>query len=616
MSPTRAPGDGAFVAGPELVEQLDIADLDAALFDAPYIAINEHNRGVGTADAPAAAWALVRQHGAASLAGTARPGVQVIDIDPADTEASPEAGTAAAENIRDWCAGFGLPYLLRASGRPGGHHVIAVVPDDLVAMLVGHVAAVAEHQGVSVELRNTLRLLAAPHRHGLPSPLLEGTLVPADVPRAPNKPKRRSAAPRRARAARPRGATPSRSEREYGRTCAAIRRGLTFGQTWDLLNGSQVIERGQVDYRKYMWFPAVTEIAAERGLDEDAAWTLAQRASTARAHALGRRAWRQRYWLPAIARAADPARARRRRLTDEPAQPEQPEQHTAAPQQQAAEHERVRAAMHAAATDLLNAFRPQRQKSIRAVIDALAVVLTSSAAGSIDVRTLAEQACVSKGVTIQVKASLEEHGVIAVSERYAGGADDCHTYTLGTRTDQALSETETTRWYTPTPGPPPSAPRTYGLADPTRMRLRHARERNRWKLRCTLVQATQSTGERWATSQHPAAKAARSLWAQRTRWSTLPPEVQAERRRRRRAYLGTLGKAERQAWFDWLRRRDDLAQAAERARRGPVDAHDRGLLEAAPPTVHLGMRDRNWFGGRPRGAPVDGQLPLLDRRAA
>lgn len=583
--------------------------LDQALFDAPYIVIDRDNNKVVTAATADAARAALQQHPAAvSIVGTARAGLEVVDVDAADTGAPAEAGVAASENLRDWLTGHGLPFLRRASGRPGGHHVIAQVPPALLDAFAAYVADVAEHHGVAATLRvpRTLRLLTAPHRHGHPAPVLEGTLTPADAPTASTGPARTPKRPAHRPASRPsKPGQQTASEREYGRTCAAIRRGLNFTQTWAILGDCKVVERGQADFRRFMWFRAVTEVAAERGLDEETAWDLARDASIARARSLGRQAWRDRYWLPAVERAADPAHPRVRRLTDRADEP--PQTPTADPAEQAAVLERTRTAMHDAAADLIASFRPQRQKSIRAVIDALAVALVSRD-GSIDVRTLAEQACVSKGVTIQVKADLTEHGIIAVAERYGGGADDCHRYVLGSRAEQALPQNETTRWYTPTP-------RSYGHANPQRMRLHHVRERTRWRLRCTLEEATHQTGERWATSQHPAAKAARSLWAQRARWEALPEDVQEQKRKQRRAFLGWLAPDERKRWFDWLNHRDGLAQAAARARTGQDRPADVVALTAAPLTVHLGMRERTWLDG-PVATPHDsGQQPLFDRAA-
>ncbi|MBE1580529.1 hypothetical protein ACFORH_39125 [Amycolatopsis roodepoortensis] len=596
--PQAPPGASAHTAG-----HLD--ELDQALFIGPFIVLNRHNDGIATRRKLDTARSVLHQReDAVTLAGTLRPGIEGVDVDPADTGALAEAGTALVDDLRDWITGYGLAYLVRASGRPGGHHVLARVPDNLLDAYAAYVADAAERHGVRAELRvpRTFRLLSAPHRLGYAAPVLDGTLTPADVPttstrpaRAPKSPPRPSLSSRR---------TPEQqtaSEREYRRTCAAIRNGLTFAQTWAILEDSRVIARGQVDFRKFMWFRAQTEIAAERGLDESAAWQIASQASTARARKLGRDGWRARYWQPAVERAADPTQHRARRFTELDAPQSTQDAETAA-----ADLERTRTAMHDAAADLIARFRPQRQKSIRAVIDALAVAITSRD-GSIDVRSLAERACVSKGVTIEVKAQLTEHGVIAIPERYAGGADHCHRYALGSRAEQALPQKQTTRWYTPTP-------RSYGSANPEAMRLHHTRERLRWKLRCTLEDATKTTGERWSTSQHPAAKAARSLWAQRARWDALPPDVQDEKRKQRRAFLGRVAPDERRLWFDWLNHRDNLGQAAQRARSGTESASDRAQLETAPITVHLGMRDRSWLDGT-AARRKRGQLQLFSEAA-
>lgn len=577
------------------------AELDAAVFVAPYIVINRNNHGLATADTAAEAWTLLAQLGGASVVGTARPGIEVLDVDAADVDADPEAGEAASEDLRDWLAGYGLPYQRRASGRPGGFHLLAAVPALLLPELARQVETTAQRHAVAVTLRRprTLRLLAAPHRHGLPAPLLDGTLQPADVPsKAPASRSGPAAAGRVCKptkapsAAPPRtgSTTADRSAREYGRTCAAIRRGLNFQETWKLIGDCQVAERGQLEFRQYIWFPATTTVAAENGLDESEAWASAQEACTVRARALGRKAWRERYWLPAVDQAAQD-RPRRRRLA-EPSGNQSTADSPDVRAEQTADIERYRQALHQAAADLIAQHRPQRQRSIRAVLDALAVAFVTTE-GSIDVRTLAERSRVSKGVTIEVKKALEEHQIIAIAEHYAGGADHCHRYILGKRAEQALPKKQTTRWYTPTP----ATPHTHGLANPAAQRRQHQRERHTWGLRCELQQATQDTGEKWATSQHPAAKTARSIWAQRRRWTALSEEEQAARRQQRRAHLGTLGQAERRAWFDWLQQRDDLCLAAARARRGEATSNDRTRLAAAPATVHLGMRDRGWFAG-------------------
>jgi len=200
-----------------------VAALDARLFTGPFVLVRGDNSGAGTVAAAAEArqqWAADPE--VATIAGSAVPGVWFADVDPEPEDAA--AGQAAVEQLADWCAGHGLPWLVRASGRPGGRHLVVLLPAQLLRELRARAREAAEHHGVPIGLRRTLRLLGAPHRAGLPAPVLAGTLRAKDLPKpAPAGDTATgdgSAVPvgRAGRRARRRAAEPgaSRSGREFG----------------------------------------------------------------------------------------------------------------------------------------------------------------------------------------------------------------------------------------------------------------------------------------------------------------------------------------------------------------------------------------------------------------
>ena len=111
--------------------QLDA--LERRAFTAPFVLVTADNSGAGTVTDRAEARRLAAERPeVVTLVGTLTPQCWAVDIDPADTGSDPEAGEAVGEELAAWCDGHGLPWLLRASGRPGGRHLIACVPAELV----------------------------------------------------------------------------------------------------------------------------------------------------------------------------------------------------------------------------------------------------------------------------------------------------------------------------------------------------------------------------------------------------------------------------------------------------------------------------------------------------
>lgn len=580
--------------------------MDARLFMAPFVLVRGDNTGAGTvATAAEARQRLAEDPEVATIAGSAPPGVWFADIDPAPEDA--EAGQAAVEQLAAWCADLGLPWLIRASGRPGGRHLVVVLPASLVRELRARAREAAEHHGVPVVLRRTLRLLSAPHRARLPAPILDGTLRAKDLPK-PTPVGRKdtrndSAVPvgRAARRARRGAVQPgeSRSEREFGDALAWARAGWEPARAWAKANrpDSKAAELGEVGWRRWVWCIAVTVVAAEQGVPEHQAWRQFARASRVRARALGLDGWREGYWLPALAEAAR-KRPRRTRTASAGARPGP----VRSPEERATEQlevDLVSAGLREAGDQAvaLAGRRPQFARSLAALLHAHATAIVQRD-GSISVRDLAEAAHLDTKTVRQVREFAAEHGVLCRARGYAGGSADSDAWLpgpAGAALIQRRRETSPTRLETPTATPPP-----LGQAQPARLRARHLRERTQWRLRCELSAVTDATGQTFAQSNHPAARTLRSLWHQRRWWTSLTPDQQEQRRAARRALLGSLHRSARSAWFDWLGRRGVIVAAAARIQAGTPMPVDHQVLELAPRLVHLGMRDPLWrVGGSP-----------------
>ncbi|MFC7344970.1 hypothetical protein [Saccharopolyspora griseoalba] len=585
-TPCRSGDSGHFSVGKCAVEAdaaCDPAALDRALFEvgAPYVGITAQNEGtVITRDHEVAQRWLAISEEIATVAGTLRADVHAADVDPADAGAEPEAGQAAAEELIAAAEALGLPWLLRASGRSGGRHVLVAAPELAAEEWSRWCCGAAGRHGVGVTPRRTLRLLAAPHRSGLAAPLVAGTLTPEDLP-APEPGSRRPSS-RVIRVREHRAAPPvdeDRSAREFGTALARRRAGWSAHRAYRAAAtpGSKAAEFGELNWRRWVWSRVVTIEAAERGLDEDAAWAEFEAASRARARQLGRDAWRQRYWLPAVAEAA--TERPRRRSVDVGGGTEQ------------GEVERMRAALRAVADEALTAEgrRPQFRRSVAAAVDAIAPVLVRRA-GSLSERAWCEAAHLARSTLRAVLTWLQQHAILARQRAYQGGTADCARWELGARASTALAAQNATAETRTTGGTPPPQPPTVGRANPTRLREAHTRER---QVREEEISALTETSV--AAEVSPAAhRTARSLAWQRRWWNSLDPAEQDARRAARRQLLGAMHHRRRSAWLDWLGRRNDLAAAAERvvAARGTPSDHD--ALAEAPETAHRGLQAAEW----------------------
>jgi hypothetical protein len=586
--------------------------LDHVLFTAPFVLINAANVGELTVETIGEAWRLLgEQPQLITIAGTLVPGWWGIDIDPADTHADPEAGEAVATDLAKWAADLGLLYLIRASGRPGGRHVILRCPDVLLAELHQLVRRSAQHHRVGVrgvDVRRTLRLLSAPHRLGLPCPVLETTVGPSDFP-AMQQDHQPATTPKSQDQRRKRRSAKTidgvdRSRAEFGEACARVRAGWSATRAWKTANqpGSKAREQGEINYRRWVWIKAVTTVAAEHSLTQAQAWQQAQLASRARSRELGQDQWRLLYWEPALVEAQTD-RPRRLRTDSTDAEDQ------TSPETETTEINIIRAGLRAAAEQQpeLQSRRPQFGRSMAAALDALATALVRRD-GSIDTRTWAEQARLDRKTLLRVRNAALTCGILYLAGTYAGGTEDCDKYGIGPTAQPFIDtarETSTTRY---TPAPP-----TYGSANPHRMRQRHTAERRLWSLHLAISAITNFTGETYADCQHPIAKVLRSLHAQRRRWQSLTPNQQEARRQARRVVLRTLSPPKRRAWFDWLAQRELIVAAATRITLGTTRQGDHDMLSHAPLTLHRGLLDPHWRDGTtpaPAAEPAE-QLQLM-----
>jgi hypothetical protein len=443
--------------------------LDQALFDAPFIIIGVDNEAhTMTHRLDDAVDILNTASAARAIVGTLRQPLLAIDIDPEDTAASADAGEVVAEQLLLWADRYGLPWLRRASGRPGHTHLVIKTPPCLREELQLVVCTVATRQNVSATVRSSLRLTSSPHRHELPSPILSCTLTTTDVsPPIDSRPRRPA---RRVR--RRGGSGGSRSEGEYGDALALARAGHSTAHAWAFANlsGTKAREIGEKAWRRWFWAPATTIAAAEDGLTEQQAWDLFHQASPTQAAHVGRDAWRRSRWLPALREAAE-TRPRRRRLRA----------HQAIDRLSEPSPSRLREvqAVLQAAVDryLARRFVTARRKgtiagvrvnSLRAVLDAFAhAVLTTR--GSIAVRHWAERAGLDPKTVRRARDAALKLGILKRVHHYAGGEADCDAFIL---TESAMTghnaELTSPTLYTP----------VFGNADIRRLRTQHQQDRH------------------------------------------------------------------------------------------------------------------------------------------
>lgn len=449
--------------------------LDRALFTAPFVLIAEDNTAHLVTNNISTATALLHEAPAArSIVGTLRPPFVAVDIDPSDSGRTEEAGHALADDLVAWAEKLGLPWLRRASGRPGHVHLIVKAPsglDDDLRTITRHASAL---HGVSATVRHSLRLTSAPHRLRLNSPILDGTLIPADAPPYGHPESQISPSPQgNSLRRRPHKTVGSRSEREYGDALALARADVDAASAWNWANRprSKARQIGRQAWQRWFWAPATTIAAAEQHLTEHQAWQRFIDASPRQAKRLGRRLWLRQRWLPALAEATLD-RPRRRRL------PQYPQQ-TALHLPVSAEHGRnprldaIRCALRDAVGRLGVPALGIRARSLHAALDTLAEAIVRTH-GSISVRTWAERAHLDPKTVRRARDISAQLGLIRQAHRYRGGSTDCDAWRLSesleTDAQRHLNATSSTP-YTP----------TRGRANPQTLRARNAVERSIWR---------------------------------------------------------------------------------------------------------------------------------------
>jgi hypothetical protein len=442
--------------------------LDQALFGPPFIVIDADNAAHTITHDLAEAVEILNTDGAArAIVGTLTPPMLAVDIDPADTGASPEAGEVVAEQLVLWAETYGLPWLRRDSGRPGHGHLVIQMPPSLRDELLVVVRVLAARQSVSATVRSTLRLTSSPHRDGLPGPIRTSTLIAADATRHPSA--RPAGTARTAR--RRRVVSRSRSEGEYGHALALARASYTTAHAWSFANlaGTKAREIGQAAWQRWFWAPATTIAAAENGLTEQQAWDLFNYASPTQAAHLGRDEWRRSRWQPALQEAAK-SRPRRRRLG-----PHQVGENRREPSP--CRLRQVRAALQRAVDRCLDRglnvgtsagpIVGVRVNSLRAALDALAHALVTTQ-GSISVREWAERARLDPKTVRRARDVALSLGILKRVHHYAGGGTDCDAFaSIGETDSEPNKELTSPTLYTP----------TLGEADVLRLQRQHYQDR-------------------------------------------------------------------------------------------------------------------------------------------
>ncbi|WP_410626147.1 hypothetical protein [Amycolatopsis sp. cmx-8-4] len=467
--------------------------LDQALFGAPFIVIDADNHAhTITHHLDDAVTILTTDDAARAIVGTLRQPLLAIDIDPEDTGAGADAGEVVAEQLLLWADRYGLPWLRRASGRPGHTHIVIKTPPCLREELQCVVTTVATRQNVSATVRSTLRLTSSPHRHELPSPILSCTLTTSDVPDLGTPRALRVIRPARRRDA----SGVSRSEREYGHALALARAGHATAHAWAFadLAGTKAREIGRQAWRRWFWAPATTIAAAERGLAEQQAWDLFRQASPTQAAYFGRDAWHRLRWLPALREAAE-SRPRRRRIGPPQAGDHQNEpsprqlRHVGAMLQAAVDRQLARGASTALRTGTIAGVRIS---SLRAVLDAFAhAVLTTR--GSISIRHWAERAGLDPKTVRRARDAALELGILKRVHHYTGGETDCDAFVVTEGAAVAPDgELTSPTLYTP----------SVGQANAFRLKNQHQEDRLQWHHR--VMRPSSRTREGLNESAHSA----------------------------------------------------------------------------------------------------------------
>ncbi|MGK8506379.1 hypothetical protein [Nocardia asiatica] len=544
-----------------------------------YVLVDASNQSPRRCRSLTEVYAALDRDEAPSAAGTLAPGVLGADIDAEHAV----VGDAIAEGMVRWCVARQLPYLVRESGRPGGRHVFAIGAsvahiEDWAALcgrLAGQYRTVVDNR-----TGRTIRLLTARHRLGLPAPVISSTMIAAAIP-PPDAFGRTSPAHRGRASSRPRRPEPgaaSRSEQEYGQACAMARADISVTDAWARANipDSKAAERGRAWWLRYCWLPALTIVAAERGIHVDAAWEAVSHACPAACMRMGRRWWNG-LWERALVEAAT-NRPRRYQLTEQPRNLDEQAAITT-----------LSAQLRTAAVATLAAVDPRRRRSVEAVLEPIAAAIVTRN-GSISERSISLASRLDRNTVRAAVATATAYGLLVLSHTYAGGSSDCHAYAVGPVAEQQIRAAERTS--SPTSC---STPAPLGNCSLTRLRRAYRQDRDAWRTRCDVLAAL-APGERLATSRHPAAKLLRSRWAQRRWWNALTPAAQEDRRAQRRAQLDALSRGDYHAWLAWLSVRDDTAQAADRVSARVGDDTDLWQVATVAQihTFHRGMQAAQW----------------------
>lgn len=165
---------GPVMSSDSRASRVAVAEFDELLFrPESWFAIDSSNRRVAGVVVPTrvAGLGLVGRGAVATIVGKLRPEAMVVDIDVDQWR-----GDWVVEQLADWCKQRGLWWLARPSGGGAGRWHVFVVPQNQRAALAARVEQLRDKLGAArteVDLRDTVRPLSAPHRHGTnPPPLL------------------------------------------------------------------------------------------------------------------------------------------------------------------------------------------------------------------------------------------------------------------------------------------------------------------------------------------------------------------------------------------------------------------------------------------------------------
>jgi hypothetical protein len=531
----------------------------------------------------------------ATFVGSLRVGALAVDIDPMDARFDAAAGVTACDDMSAWCDRQGLDWISRASGRPGHRHLVVLIPDSLGSGFRAFAREVGARHQVSVTVRSSLRPLSAPHRRGLPAPVLDGTLMGAVIKDELPPQVRASAEDVREQDIEGRMPDPgvpptpsrSRSEAEFGDTLARVRAGWGKGEAWNAAcrPGTKAAEMGWTGWGRWVWSAAVTIVDAERGLTPSVAWENFRSASPDQAAFLGYARWYESRWVSALEEAR---RERPRRTRTSPRAPSQLAKASsvhAAPSG-VRDIEVVANGMIAAACwkarNIDRLPNGVRLASLCAALRALGGPVVARR-GSISVRAWSERSRLDPKTVRRARDAAVELGLIYRRRAYSGDQDDSDAWLPTELTVKFIQEQKSpTGRYAP-------YRKSVGRSNVARLAARHSDERERWKrfLERKRVLATSRMLRLWAG--HREAAEVRPVVAQLCWWHGLNPDEKTRRRRERRAVLKRLDPGTRTKWHDWLGRRRTIARAITSLAAGNRTAYDLEVIRDVPSVVRLGL---------------------------